>query len=116
VQTELAEAVDTSVHVKAEKSPASCKEDQRTDVVTGIHEYVKQVLFRTHKFVPPGEALENTCALVWGGIKDRFSLDVGPNVLGVKEFEAIYGGVILSSLSCHRQYHQTRCQLAAKGT
>lgn len=104
------------VRAKAKKGPTKRKDEQKEDVSAAIAEYVKLVLFRTIKFALPGNQLEAVMKLVWDGIKDRFSLDKGPNPMDLDDFTEIYESQVLTSLSNRRQYHQTRCQKAAQGT
>jgi hypothetical protein len=92
------------------------KAEQKEDIKKKINEYVKAVLFRTHKFVLPGPDLEKATMMVWDGIKDSMELDKGPNRLTADLFVKIYDSAILESLSTRRQYHQGRCWIAARGT
>jgi hypothetical protein len=92
------------------------KAEQREDIKKKINEYVKAVLFRTHKFVLPGKQLQKATRMVWDGIKGSMELDKGPNALTADQFVKIYDSAILESLSTRRQYHQGRCWKAAKGT
>ena len=93
------------------------KDEQKEDVKKAIAWFVKAVLFRTHKFVQPGDALEKATKLVWAGIKDTLELDKGPNAMDEASFVEIYDSVVLSELSNRRQYHQGRCwKNAAWGT
>jgi hypothetical protein len=76
---------------------------------------VYMVQFRTTKFALPGKQLEKVTTQVWEGIKDKLQLEKGPNAMAVTDFVEIYNGVVLSALSDHQQYMQSRCKLAAQG-
>ena len=101
---------------KGKQGLISRKEEQNSDVVKAISSHIKEVLFRTHKFVLPGDELTKAAKLVWVAIKDNLKLDKGPSALTQDDFVEIYDSVILSELSARRQYCQTRCKLAADGT
>ncbi len=93
------------------------KDEIKDDVKKQIAWFVKAVLFRTHKFVQPGDGLQKATKLVWAGIKDTLELDKGPNAMDEASFVEIYDSCVLSELSNRRQYHQGRCwKNAAWGT
>ena len=100
---------------KRKSDKTSRKDEQKEDVNKAINDYVKDVLFRSHKFAPPGAKLKACCEHVWKGIKDKLKLDKGPAPLQQSDFEEIYESTVLAALSYRRQYVQSRCELAAKG-
>ena len=92
------------------------KDEQREDVKLNIGTYVKEVTFRTVKFAQPGESIIEVTKSIWRGIRARFGLDKGPNALTEDDFVEIYDSHVMHELSARRQYCQTRCLNAAKGT
>ena len=100
---------------KRKSDKTSRKDEQKEDVNKAINDCVKDVLFRSHKFAPPGAKLKACCEHVWKGIKDKLKLDKGPAPLQQSDFEEIYESTVLAALSYRRQCVQSRCELAAKG-
>lgn len=101
---------------RGKKAVICRKDEQKDDVKKAVTEHIKDVLFRTHKFALPGDALKGATKLVWVAIKDGLKLDKGPNAITEEDFIEIYESLVLSVLSDRRQYAQTRCKKAADGT
>ena len=94
--------------IKGKKGKQSRKVEQKQDVKAAVKDYVKTILFRTHKFAGPGDELNLATKKVWAGIKDKKRLDKGPNKLAEKDFVEIYESAVSGALSDQRQYVQTR--------
>ena len=101
--------------IRTKKGKQSRKAEQKQDVKTAIKDFVKNILFRTHKFAAPGDELNLATKKVWAGIKDKKRLEKGPNELTEKDFVEICDSVVSAALSDQRQCIQTRISATIKG-
>lgn len=106
------------------KKTKSTKWEWVKGVTDKVGEHIRDVLFRTIKFVNTEKSLEAATIKCWEAVKDDLNLDSeaakealeGTGHTPRSEFIRIYASFVSGRFSHCRQYVQSRGQDAAKGT